>query len=111
MFKTQSTTCSEKPLDATSIDSAKLDIDAISEVGGEDWKVLIFAPEQHRACKMVCRMINVSRSGFAEQQAEPDQRRELGAQDNLTESSNSRDKQYMTIDELMARWARRWRCY
>ncbi|MEG3696706.1 ATPase, partial [Vibrio coralliirubri] len=36
----------DKPLDATSIDSAGLDIDAMLEVGGEDWKGFNLAPEQ-----------------------------------------------------------------
>ncbi|CAH7177815.1 ATPase [Vibrio chagasii] len=93
----------EKPLDATSIDSAGLDIDAMLEVGGEDWKGFNLAPEQQSSMQDGVPDDQQEIWASAEQQAEPKIKEENWAQqDNLTESSNSRDKQYMTIDELMA---------
>jgi len=93
----------EKPLDATSIDSAGLDIDAMLEVGGEDWKGFNLAPEQQSSMQDDVPDDQQEIWASAEQQAEPKIKEENWAQqDNLTESSNSRDKQYMTIDELMA---------
>ncbi|MFA0054184.1 FimV/HubP family polar landmark protein, partial [Vibrio echinoideorum] len=93
----------DKPLDATLVDSAGLDIDAMLEVGGEDWKGFNLAPEQqssmHHDVPDDQQEIWVS----VGQQAEPKIKEENWAQqDNLTESGSSRDKQYMTIDELMA---------
>ena len=93
----------ETPLDATSIDSAGLDIDAMLEVGGEDWKGFNLAPEQQSSMQDDVPDDQQEIWASAEQQAEPKIKEENWAQqDNLTESSNSRDKQYMTIDELMA---------
>ncbi|CAH6879641.1 ATPase [Vibrio chagasii] len=93
----------EKPLDATSIDSAGLDIDAMLEVGGEDWKGFNLAPEQQSSMQDGVPDDQQEIWASAEKQAEPKIKEENWAQqDNLTESSNSRDKQYMTIDELMA---------
>ncbi|WP_261895219.1 FimV/HubP family polar landmark protein [Vibrio cyclitrophicus] len=92
-----------KPLDATSIDSAGLDIDAMLEVGGEDWKGFNLAPEQQSSMHNDVPDDQQEIWASAEQQAEPKIKEENWAQqDNLTESGNSRDKQYMTIDELMA---------
>ncbi len=93
----------EKPLDATSIDSAGLDIDAMLEVGGEDWKGFNLAPEQQSSMNNGVPDDQQEIWASAEKQAEPKIKEEnWGQQDNLTESGNSRDKQYMTIDELMA---------
>ncbi|MFA0171552.1 FimV/HubP family polar landmark protein, partial [Vibrio splendidus] len=93
----------EKPLDATSIDSAGLDIDAMLEVGGEDWKGFNLAPEQQSSMHVGVPDDQQEIWASAEQQVEPKIKEEnWGQQDNLTESGNSRDKQYMTIDELMA---------
>ncbi|MDP2589064.1 FimV/HubP family polar landmark protein [Vibrio splendidus] len=93
----------EKPLDATSIDSAGLDIDAMLEVGGEDWKGFNLAPEQQSSMHNGVPDDQQEIWASAEKQAEPKIKEEnWGQQDNLTESGNSRDKQYMTIDELMA---------
>ncbi|MEZ9339986.1 FimV/HubP family polar landmark protein, partial [Vibrio splendidus] len=93
----------EKPLDATSIDSAGLDIDAMLEVGGEDWKGFNLAPEQQSSMHVGVPDDQQEIWASAEKQAEPKIKEEnWGQQDNLTESGNSRDKQYMTIDELMA---------
>ncbi|MEZ9429413.1 FimV/HubP family polar landmark protein, partial [Vibrio splendidus] len=93
----------EKPLDATSIDSAGLDIDAMLEVGGEDWKGFNLAPEQQSSMHNGVPDDQQEIWASAEKQAEPKVKEEnWGQQDNLTESGNSRDKQYMTIDELMA---------
>ncbi|MEZ9155365.1 ATPase [Vibrio sp. F13] len=93
----------DKPLDATSIDSAGLDIDAMLEVGGEDWKGFNLAPEQQSSMHNDVPDDQQEIWASAEQQAEPKIKEENWAeQDNLTESGNSRDKQYMTIDELMA---------
>ncbi|MEC7306595.1 FimV/HubP family polar landmark protein [Vibrio crassostreae] len=92
-----------KPLDATSIDSAGLDIDAMLEVGGEDWKGFNLAPEQQSSMHHDVPDDQQEIWASAEQQAEPKIKEENWAQqDNLTESGSSRDKQYMTIDELMA---------
>ncbi len=93
----------DKPLDATSIDSAGLDIDAMLEVGGEDWKGFNLAPEQQSSLHNDVPDDQQEIWASAEQQPEPKIKQENWAQqDNLTESGNSRDKQYMTIDELMA---------
>ncbi|WP_330164361.1 FimV/HubP family polar landmark protein, partial [Vibrio crassostreae] len=93
----------DKPLDATSIDSAGLDIDAMLEVGGEDWKGFNLAPEQQSSMHNDVPDDQQEIWASAEQQAEPKIKEENWAQqDNLTESGSSRDKQYMTIDELMA---------
>ena len=93
----------DKPLDATSIDSAGLDIDAMLEVGGEDWKGFNLAPEQQSSMHNDVPDDQQEIWASAEQQAEPKIKEENWAQqDNLTEPGNSRDKQYMTIDELMA---------
>ncbi|MCG9639161.1 ATPase [Vibrio sp. Isolate34] len=94
----------DKPLDATSIDSAGLDIDAMLEVGGEDWKGFNLAPEQQSSMHNDVPDDQQEIWASAEQQAEPKIKEEnWGQQDNLTEPGNGRDKQYMTIDELMAR--------
>ncbi|MFA0324240.1 FimV/HubP family polar landmark protein, partial [Vibrio splendidus] len=93
----------EKPLDATSIDSAGLDIDAMLEVGGEDWKGFNLAPEHQSSMHNGVPDDQQEIWASAKKQAEPKIKEEnWGQQDNLTESGNSRDKQYMTIDELMA---------
>ncbi|WP_276329792.1 FimV/HubP family polar landmark protein, partial [Vibrio lentus] len=93
----------DKPLDATSIDSAGLDIDAMLEVGGEDWKGFNLAPEQQSSMHNDVPDDQQEIWASAEQQAEPKIKEENWAQqDNLTEPGSSRDKQYMTIDELMA---------
>jgi pilus assembly protein FimV len=92
-----------KPLDATSIDSAGLDIDAMLEVGGEDWKGFNLAPKQQSSMHNDVPDDQQEIWASAEQQPEPKIKQENWAQqDNLTESGNSHDKQYMTIDELMA---------
>ncbi|WP_277869655.1 FimV/HubP family polar landmark protein, partial [Vibrio tasmaniensis] len=93
----------DKPLDATSIDSAGLDIDAMLEVGGEDWKGFNLAPEQQSSMHNDVPDDQQEIWASADQQAEPKIKQENWAQqDNLTESDKGRDKQYMTIDELMA---------
>ena len=93
----------DKPLDATLIDSAGLDIDAMLEVGGEDWKGFNLAPEQQSSMHNDVPDDQQEIWASAGQQAEPKIKEENWAQqDNLTESGRSRDKQYMTIDELMA---------
>ncbi|WP_281279117.1 FimV/HubP family polar landmark protein, partial [Vibrio tasmaniensis] len=93
----------DKPLDATSIDSAGLDIDAMLEVGGEDWKGFNLDPEQQSSMHNDVPDDQQAIWASAEQQAEPKIKQEnWGQQENLTESDNGRDKQYMTIDELMA---------
>ncbi|MGC9531523.1 FimV/HubP family polar landmark protein [Vibrio atlanticus] len=93
----------DKPLDATSIDSAGLDIDAMLEVGGEDWKGFNLAPEQQSSTRNDVPDDQQEIWASADQQAEPKIKQENWAQqDNLTESDKGRDKQYMTIDELMA---------
>ncbi|WP_277869567.1 FimV/HubP family polar landmark protein, partial [Vibrio splendidus] len=93
----------DKPLDATLVDSAGLDIDAMLEVGGEDWKGFNLAPEQQSSMHHDVPDDQQEIWASAGQQAEPKIKEENWAQqDNLTESGSSRDKQYMTIDELMA---------
>ncbi|TKF23415.1 FimV/HubP family polar landmark protein, partial [Vibrio kanaloae] len=93
----------DKPLDTTSIDSAGLDIDAMLEVGGEDWKGFNLAPEQQSSMHKNVPDDQQEIWASAEQQAEPKVKEEnWGQQDNLTESGRGRDKPYMTIDELMA---------
>ncbi|WP_135458083.1 FimV/HubP family polar landmark protein [Vibrio echinoideorum] len=93
----------DKPLDATLVDSAGLDIDAMLEVGGEDWKGFNLAPEQQSSMHHDVPDDQQEIWASVGQQAEPKIKEENWAQqDNLTESDSSRDKQYMTIDELMA---------
>jgi pilus assembly protein FimV len=93
----------DKPLDATSIDSAGLDIDAMLDVGGEDWKGFNLRPEQQSSIHHDIPDDQQDIWASAERQAEPKIRQENWAQqDNLTESPSHRDSQYMTIDQLMA---------
>ena len=92
----------EQPLDNTSIDSAGLDIEAMLEVGGEDWNGFSLSPEQQSSVTHDVPAEEQEVWESAKQQAEPKlQDENWSHQENLTEST-PKENQFMTIDELMA---------
>ncbi|MDK9797107.1 FimV/HubP family polar landmark protein, partial [Vibrio sp. D449a] len=93
----------DQPLDTTSIDSAGLDIDAMLEVGGEDWKGFSLEPEQQSSMSHDVPDDQQEIWESAKLQPEPQiQEENWGAQDQLLEATAEKEPQFMTIDELMA---------
>ncbi|MEZ9056905.1 FimV/HubP family polar landmark protein [Vibrio pelagius] len=93
----------EQPMDDTAIDSAGLDIDAMLEVGGEDWKGFSLEPEQQSSLSHDVPDDQQEIWESAKRQVEPQiQEENWGAQDQLLEATAEKEQQFMTIDELMA---------
>jgi pilus assembly protein FimV len=93
----------DRPMDNTAIDSAGLDIDAMLEVGGEDWKGFSLEPEQQSNLSHDVPDDQQEIWESAKHQPEPQIKQEnWGAQDQLLEATAEKEQQFMTIDELMA---------
>ncbi|MGR5559671.1 FimV/HubP family polar landmark protein, partial [Vibrio fortis] len=93
----------DQPMDNTAIDSAGLDIDAMLEVGGEDWKGFSLEPEQQSSLSHEMPDDQQEIWESAKHQPEPQIKEEnWGAQDQLLEATAEKEQQFMTIDELMA---------
>ncbi|MFA0568591.1 FimV/HubP family polar landmark protein, partial [Vibrio gallaecicus] len=91
-----------QPMDSTSIDSAGLDLEAMLEVGGEDWNGFSLSPDQKSELPNDVPADQQEVWESLKQQSEPKiQEENWGQQENLTEQESSSNS-YMTIDELMA---------
>ena len=91
-----------KPIDQQASDSVGMDIDAMLEMGGEDWNGFSLSPE-HQAS--IPDEIPEEEHSIWSGENQPTQAKVLnedwGNQENLTDF-NPQDNQYRTIDELMA---------
>ncbi|ENM5765545.1 hypothetical protein V4V57_001227 [Vibrio mimicus] len=90
----------DRPLDAQIIDSAGMDIDAMLQMGGEDWNGFHLTPDQQ--AQLSDDVPEEEQDIWASETPEPQAKQEnWGAQDDLLDFDPQRDG-YMTIDELMA---------
>ncbi|WP_187380347.1 FimV/HubP family polar landmark protein [Vibrio mimicus] len=90
----------DRPLDAQTIDSAGMDIDAMLQMGGEDWNGFHLTPDQQ--AQLSDDVPEEEQDIWASEAPEPQAKQEnWGAQDDLLDFDPQRDG-YMTIDELMA---------
>ncbi|MEH0387521.1 FimV/HubP family polar landmark protein [Vibrio mimicus] len=90
----------DRPLDAQTIDSAGMDIDAMLQMGGEDWNGFHLTPDQQ--AQLSDDVPEEEQDIWASETPEPQAKQEnWGAQDDLLDFDPQRDG-YMTIDELMA---------
>ncbi|ENM5758574.1 TPA: FimV/HubP family polar landmark protein [Vibrio mimicus] len=90
----------ERPLDAQTIDSAGMDIDAMLQMGGEDWNGFHLTPDQQ--AQLSDDVPEEEQDIWASETPEPQAKQEnWGSQDDLLDFDPQRDG-YMTIDELMA---------
>ncbi|GHW06850.1 hypothetical protein VCSRO54_0893 [Vibrio cholerae] len=90
----------DRPLDAKTIDSAGMDIDAMLQMGGEDWNGFHLTPDQQAQLPDDVPEDEqaIWASETPERQAKPEN---WGSQEDLLDFDPQRDG-YMTIDELMA---------
>ncbi|GIB40060.1 hypothetical protein VCSRO46_0062 [Vibrio cholerae] len=90
----------DRPLDAKTIDSAGMDIDAMLQMGGEDWNGFHLTPDQQAQLPDDVPEDEqaIWESETPEPQAKPEN---WGSQEDLLDFDPQRDG-YMTIDELMA---------
>ena len=92
----------DRPLDARTIDSAGMNIDAMLEVGGEDWNGFNLTPDQQASIPDDVPEEELAVWNDEIQTDEPQILDEnWGIQDEL-DDFESQKSQYMTIDELMA---------
>ncbi|MFA0412493.1 FimV/HubP family polar landmark protein, partial [Vibrio renipiscarius] len=95
-------TAINKPVDQQTSDSAGLDIEAMLEMGGEDWNGFSLTPELQQS---ISDDIPEEERQIWSSDNQPSKAEVLnedwGNQDNL-EDFNPRDNHYRTIDELMA---------
>ncbi|NAX45015.1 FimV/HubP family polar landmark protein [Vibrio sp. V25_P4S6T154] len=92
----------DRPLDARTIDSAGMDIDAMLEVGGEDWNGFNLTPDQQASIPDDVPEEELAVWNDEIQTDEPQILDEnWGIQDEL-DDFEAQKSQYMTIDELMA---------
>nr|WP_158161009.1 FimV/HubP family polar landmark protein [Vibrio mimicus] len=90
----------DRPLDAQTIDSAGMDIDAMLQMGGEDWNGFHLTPDQQ--AQLSDDVPEEEQDIWASETPEPQAKQEnWGSQDDLLDFDPQRDG-YMTIDELMA---------
>ncbi|ENM5728882.1 hypothetical protein AB7D55_000598 [Vibrio mimicus] len=90
----------DRPLDAQTIDSAGMDIDAMLQMGGEDWNGFHLTPDQQ--AQLPDDVPEEEQDIWASETPEPQAKQEnWGSQDDLLDFDPQRDG-YMTIDELMA---------
>ncbi|WPC73293.1 FimV/HubP family polar landmark protein [Vibrio porteresiae] len=91
----------DKPIDARTIDSAGMDIDAMLEMGGEDWNGFNLTPEQQAEIPDDVPADEEAVWNSDIQNQSPDVVKEnWGQQENI--ENYEPNKKYMTIDELMA---------
>ncbi|EGQ9393997.1 hypothetical protein F6B84_07605 [Vibrio cholerae] len=89
-----------RPLDAKTIDSAGMDIDAMLQMGGEDWNGFHLTPDQQ--AQLPDDVPEDEQAIWASETPEPQAKPEnWGSQEDLLDFDPQRDG-YMTIDELMA---------
>jgi pilus assembly protein FimV len=92
----------DNPIDATTSDSAGMDIDAMLEMGGEDWNGFTLSPDQQA---QISDDIPEEEQDIWSQENLPEQAQVLDEnwedQQSLDEF-NPKENQYRTIDELMA---------
>ncbi|MBF4356597.1 hypothetical protein PL85_09265 [Vibrio anguillarum] len=92
----------DRPLDARTIDSAGMNIDAMLEVGGEDWNGFNLTPDQQASIPDDVPEEELAVWNDEIQTDEPQILDEnWGIQDEL-DDFEAQKSQYMTIDELMA---------
>ncbi|EGR2120939.1 hypothetical protein D0B97_03060 [Vibrio cholerae] len=90
----------DRPLDAKTIDSAGMDIDAMLQMGGEDWNGFHLTPDQQ--AQLPDDAPEDEQAIWASETPEPQAKPEnWGSQEDLLDFDPQRDG-YMTIDELMA---------
>ncbi|ELP4885596.1 aspartate-semialdehyde dehydrogenase [Vibrio cholerae] len=90
----------DRPLDAKTIDSAGMDIDAMLQMGGEDWNGFLLTPDQQ--AQLPDDVPEDEQAIWASETPEPQAKPEnWGSQEDLLDFDPQRDG-YMTIDELMA---------
>ncbi|HIF8866941.1 TPA: polar hub landmark protein HubP [Vibrio cholerae] len=90
----------DRPLDAKTIDSAGMDIDAMLQMGGEDWNGFHLTPDQQE--QLPDDVPEDEQAIWASETPEPQAKPEnWGSQEDLLDFDPQRDG-YMTIDELMA---------
>ncbi|MDP4492443.1 FimV/HubP family polar landmark protein [Vibrio sp. AH4] len=90
----------DRPLDAKTIDSAGMDIDAMLQMGGEDWNGFHLTPDQQAL--LPDDVPEDEQAIWASETPEPQAKPEnWGSQEDLLDFDPQRDG-YMTIDELMA---------
>ncbi len=90
----------DRPLDAKTIDSAGMDIDAMLQMGGEDWNGFHLTPDQQ--AQLPDDVPEDEQAIWASETPEPQAKPEnWGSQEDLLDFDPQSDG-YMTIDELMA---------
>ncbi len=90
----------DRPLDAKTIDSVGMDIDAMLQMGGEDWNGFHLTPDQQ--AQLPDDVPEDEQAIWASETPEPQAKPEnWGSQEDLLDFDPQRDG-YMTIDELMA---------
>ncbi len=90
----------DRPLDAKTIDSAGMDIDAMLQMGGEDWNGFHLTPDQQ--AQLPDDVPEDEQAIWASETPEPQAKPEnWGSQEDLLDFDPQRDG-YMTIDQLMA---------
>ncbi len=90
----------DRPLDAKTIDSAGMDIDAMLQMGGEDWNGFHLTPDQQ--AQLPDDVPEDEQAIWVSETPEPQAKPEnWGSQEDLLDFDPQRDG-YMTIDELMA---------
>ncbi len=90
----------DRPLDAKTIDSAGMDIDAMLQMGGEDWNGFHLTPDQQ--AQLPDDVPEDEQAIWASETPEPQAKPEnWGSQEDLLDFDPQRDG-YMTINELMA---------
>ncbi|MFG0604810.1 FimV/HubP family polar landmark protein [Vibrio mimicus] len=90
----------DRPLDAKTIDSAGMDIDAMLQMGGEDWNGFHLTPDQQ--AQLPDEVPEDEQAIWASETPEPEAKSEnWGSQEDILDFDPQRDG-YMTIDELMA---------
>ena len=91
----------DQPIDARTIDSAGMDLDAMLEVGGEDWNGFNLTPEQQAEIPDDVPAEEEAVWNDTIQNQSPEVAEEnWGQQENI--ENYEPNKKYMTIDELMA---------
>ncbi|WP_282178147.1 FimV/HubP family polar landmark protein, partial [Vibrio nereis] len=92
----------EQPIDATASDSAGLDIDAMLDMGGEDWNGFSLSPEQQAKISDDIPEEDQAIWSQGNPPAQATISNENWEDQKEIEGFNPRDHQYRTIDELMA---------
>ncbi|MEH0741535.1 AAA family ATPase, partial [Vibrio cholerae] len=92
----------DSPIDATTSDSAGMDIDAMLEMGGEDWNGFTLSPEQQA---QISDDIPEEERGVWDQDNAPEQPEVSDEDWSIQDSADDfspQQNQFRTIDELMA---------